>query len=70
MIIYIYIYYQILDLELNLENNTYKPYTKENAEISYVSTESDHPESILKQIPYLFKQDYLHCPAVKKYLTR
>ena len=39
-----------LDVTLNLENPTYRPYLKDN-KIIYVNTESDHPPSTFKQLP-------------------
>ena len=40
-----------LDVTLNLENSTYHPYQKENDQIKYINTESNHPPSIIKQLP-------------------
>ena len=40
-----------LDVTLNLENSTYRPYQKENNQIKYINTESNHPPSIIKQLP-------------------
>ena len=40
-----------LDVTLNLENSTYCPYQKENNQIKYIDTESNHPPSIIKQVP-------------------
>ena len=40
-----------LDITFNLQDGTYKPYTKPNSELLYVHAESNHPPSILKQIP-------------------
>ena len=40
-----------LDVTLNLENSTYRPYQKENNEITYIHKESNHPPSIIKQLP-------------------
>ena len=37
-----------LDVTLNLENSTYRPYLKDNNKIIYVNTESNHPPSIIK----------------------
>ena len=42
------VYY--LDVTLNLLNNTYKPFS--NDEINYIHKESNHPPSIIKQIPF------------------
>ena len=39
-----------LDVTLNLENSTYRPYQKENCQIKYINTESNHPPSIIKQL--------------------
>ena len=40
-----------LDVTLNLENSIYCPYLKDNNKIIYVNTESNHPLSIIKQLP-------------------
>ena len=40
-----------LDVSLNLNNSNYKPYHKPDNKISYIHKDSNHPPSILKQIP-------------------
>ena len=40
-----------LDITFNLLDGTYKPYSKPNNEPLYVHAKSNHPPSILKQIP-------------------
>jgi len=40
-----------LDITFNLENGTYKPYNKPNNDPLYINTESNHPPTIIKQIP-------------------
>ena len=40
-----------LDITLDLSNGTYKPYMKPNNTLIYVHQESNHPPSILKNIP-------------------
>ena len=40
-----------LDVTLNLKNSIYCPYLKDNNKIIYVNTESNHPLSIIKQLP-------------------
>ena len=40
-----------LDVTFNLSNSTYRPFCKPNNEITYVHKESNHPPSILKQLP-------------------
>ena len=44
-----------LDVKLNLLNNTYKPFSKPKNEINYIHKESNHPPSIIKQIPFSIK---------------
>ena len=44
-----------LDVTLNLTDSTYKPYHKPNDEICYIHKESDHPPSIMKQLPISIK---------------
>ena len=45
-----------LDLTLDLANNTYKPYRKPNDTPFYINRLSNHPPSILKQIPSSMQQ--------------
>ena len=40
-----------LDVTFNLNDGTYKPYTKPNNEIKYIHKNSNHPPSIIRQIP-------------------
>ena len=42
---------QYLDIEFDLANNRYKSYRKPNNDPLYVNTKSNHPPSVLKQIP-------------------
>ena len=39
-----------LDITLNLSNNTYAPFRKENSHIRYVNNQSNHPKLIKKSI--------------------
>ena len=45
-----------LDVSLDLSNSNYKPYHKPDNEISYIHKDSNHPPSILKQIPTSIKK--------------
>ena len=40
-----------LDVTFNLHNNSYQPYMKDNSTPTYINTKSNHPPSIIKQIP-------------------
>ena len=40
-----------LDITLNLNDGTYKPYRKPNDETLYIHTKSNHPPNIIKQVP-------------------
>ena len=40
-----------LDVTLNLNTGSYRPYKKPNEEINYIYVNSDHHPSILKQLP-------------------
>ena len=44
-----------LDVTLNLENSIYCPYLTDSNKIIYVNTESNHPLSIIKQLPKLME---------------
>lgn len=40
-----------LDITLNLNDGTYKPYSKPDSKIQYINTKSNHPPNIINQIP-------------------
>ena len=40
-----------LDVTLNLHKSTYQPFTKPNTTLLYVHRESNHPQSITRNIP-------------------
>ena len=40
-----------LDITLNLNDGSYRPCKKPNEETNYIHVNSDHPPSILKQLP-------------------
>ena len=40
-----------LDVALDLENSTFRPYQKGNNQMKYINIESNHPPSIIKQLP-------------------
>ena len=45
-----------LDVTLNLSTETYRPYKKPNSKLLYVNRESNHPTTVLKQIPNTVNQ--------------
>ena len=45
-----------LDITLNLENNTYQPYRKPESILQYIHVDSNHPPSIIKQLPKTIEQ--------------
>ena len=44
-----------LDATLNLENSTYRPSPPKKNQLKYINTESNHPPSIIKQLPLSIK---------------
>ena len=44
-----------LDVTLNLSNNTYKPFLKTDLYPSYININSNHPKTIIKQVPKAIK---------------
>ena len=40
-----------LDVTMNLNDGTYRPYHKPNDEVMYIHSESNHPPAIIKQLP-------------------
>ena len=57
-----------LDVTFNLSNSTYRPFCKPNNEISYIHKESNHPPSIIKQIPLSIESRLSKLSSTKKYL--
>ena len=45
-----------LDVTFNLNNGTFKPFSKNNSTPTYINTDSNHPRSLLKQIPNVMNQ--------------
>ena len=45
-----------LDVTFDLKSGTYYPYRKQNNEILYIHKESNHPPSIIKQIPSMISK--------------
>ena len=45
-----------LDVTFDLKSGTYYPYRKENNEILYIHKQSNHPPSIIKQIPSMISK--------------
>ena len=54
-----------LDVTLNLNDGSYRPYKKPNEETNYIHVNSDHPPSILKQLPY-YEQQLSNCGYKEK----
>ena len=44
-----------LDITLDLNTDTYKPYRKPNDEILYIHAKFNHPANIMKQLPVSIK---------------
>ena len=45
-----------LDTTLNLTNNIYKPYRKENSEVRYINNKSNHPKVIKRNLPAMIER--------------
>ena len=45
-----------LDVRLNLETNEYRPYRKPNDHPVYIDVRSNHPPSVIKQIPQMIEK--------------
>ena len=56
-----------LDVTLNLNNGTFKPFSKNNSTPTYINTDSNHPKSILKQIPNAVNQRINRLSPCKKF---
>ena len=44
-----------LDAMLDLESNTYSPFCKANNKPLYINSKSNHPPSIIKELPQMIK---------------
>ena len=40
-----------LDIKLNLNDGTFQPYQKPDNKLQYINAQSNHPHSVIKQIP-------------------
>ena len=64
-----------LDVTLNLNDGSYRPFHKTNDEILYIHKESNHPPTIIKQLPIsiecrlsnLFSSKEIFAQSVKIY---
>lgn len=45
-----------LDITLNLNDGTYRPYSKPDNKLQYINTQSNHPPNVIKQIPRTIEQ--------------
>ena len=45
-----------LDVTFSLSNGRYKPYSKPNNEILYINKQSNHPPTILRQLPSMIEK--------------
>ena len=59
-----------LDVTLDLRNESYKPYRKPNDNTLYINASSNHPPSILKQLPKISANASPELRHPKKYLNK
>ena len=52
-----------LDITLDLNTGTYKPYRKPNDEILYIHAKSNHPANILEQLPISIETRLFNLPG-------
>ena len=53
-------------MTVNLSNNTYKPFLKTDQYPSYINVNSNHPKTIIKQVPKAVKLRIRNLPANEK----
>ena len=56
---------EFLDIILDLNNDTYRPYKKENSETVYVHKQSNHPEYIKREIPRMVNKRLNNLSKIK-----
>ena len=54
-----------LDVTFDLDNNVYKPFRKEKSKPIYINKHSNHPPSILKQLPKSIEKRISETPSNK-----
>ena len=59
-----------LDVTLNLNNGSFKPYHKPDDIIQYINKESNHPPSIIEHLQHLLKNAFQTILPMKKYLKK
>ena len=59
-----------LDVTLDLTNESHKPYRKPNDRPLYVHVESNHPQSVIKQIPKGINKRLLNISSSKEHFDR
>ena len=57
-----------LDVTLNLNDGTYRPFHKPNEETTYIHVESDHPPQIINKIPRSIEKRLSRHVQQRKYL--
>ena len=55
-----------LDVTLDLANNEFKPYKKENTEIRYINNNSNHPKIIKKNLPAMVEKRLIRLSKNRK----
>ena len=58
--------FNYLDVTLNLNDGTYKPYRKPNDETLYVHAKSNHPPNIIKEVPIAIEKRLCNLSASKE----
>ena len=61
---------EYLDATFNLKTGKYYPYREQNNSLQYIHEESNHPSSIIKQIPFMMANGCLTYPAIKSILKK
>ena len=55
-----------LDVTFNLTDSSYRPFNKTNNEINYIHKQSNHPPSIINQLPLFFERRLSKLSSNKK----
>ena len=55
-----------LDINMNLRNHEYRPFRKENSTPLYINTGSNHPRTILNEIPNMVERRLSELSKTKK----
>ena len=62
--------HKYLDVTFNLKTGKFYPYRKQNNSLQYIDKESNHPPSIIKQIPFMIGKRWSDISSDKEHFDK